>query len=946
MTPTQDATQLARFGFREPAAALRELPGDWSDDASWLRVLEILGEAPDPDAGLRRLGSVEPAITEAVLADPDGHRAVLMVIGFSEYLTGLLVRIDGLAAELAGAAPMERENLRDHRDAGLARVAARDLTSPPTRESFERTGVELADLADDCLTRALASLGSPAGFAVMAMGKYGGRELNYASDIDVLFVSEAADHDEVEALGRRLMATMNGPPTVFRTDADLRPEGRDGPLVRSLAAYAAYYKRWAEVWEFQSLIKCRFAAGDPGVGEAFLDLVRPFVWPEQLEPEAIEQVRVLKARAEEQVARRGLVGRQVKLGPGGIRDVEFAVQLLQLVHGRHRADLRSPTTLAALDTLGAEGYVGRDDASELADAYVFLRHVEHRLQLVRGRQTHTLPKGPANRELLARGLGFRDTPEATALEAFEAEWRRTTTVVRRIHERLFYRPLLEAFIAAPALGPTLAEDEALERLSALGFDRPARAREAIAKLTGGASRRAKIMRAILPGLLRWLSETPDPDAGLLRLVDLAEAAGNLPHLLGTLRDEPPVAELVCRALGTGPVLAGLLERDPSLIGSLSPEPRKDARAVFVREATAIVSRASAPEAAVTALRRFKDGEWVRIASVDLSAGKAPLTFARTAREFSDLADACLEAAVALARSEADERFGGPPPGGFSIIGMGRYGGRELSHASDLDVLFVYELEGHTRDGTEARLYHTAVAERVIALLGATPPIFKVDTELRPEGKDGPLVRSLEGYVQYYERWAALWEFQALLRARHAVGDADLTQRLLGEVAPRVWRSGLGAEEVAEVRRMKARIERERVKAGDPRFDLKLGTGGLADVEFTVQLQQMQHGGHVPRLRTPNTLEAIEALHGLDGVRKEDVAWLRDAYLLLNRVRNHLFVLRGLPTDVIPKRDEDVERLARSLGYGRRGRSRFLEDYRRGTRRARRICDRLFYGADD
>ncbi|HVL80431.1 MAG TPA: bifunctional [glutamine synthetase] adenylyltransferase/[glutamine synthetase]-adenylyl-L-tyrosine phosphorylase [Actinomycetota bacterium] len=930
-----DTAALARYGLRDPAAAARELPSDWQVDGRWPRLLDLLGETADPDAALRRLCALPAPAVEAALADPGAARSLMATLGFSEYLASLVTRVDGLAGEILGGPVRERADLREMKDAALAAIAARDLTDEPTRPSFERTGAALADLGDACLRR-LVEPGS--GLAVMAMGKYGGRELNYASDIDVLFVSEGMDPDSAEGTARALMDAMNGPPTIFRTDADLRPQGRDGPLVRSLDAFKAYYERWAEVWEFQSLIKCRFAAGDEDVGERFLEMAHPYVWPERLGAEAIEQVRALKARAEQEVERRGLHERQVKLGRGGIRDVEFAVQLLQLVHGRHHPQLRVRSTLEALDLLGAEGFVAEEDAAELAEAYVFLRHVEHRLQLVAGRQTHTLPTQAPRREHLARGLGYRDEPGRTALEAFEDRWRRTTAVVRRIHEQLFYRPLLEAFGEVPAMRP----EGALERLAAIGFDRPPRARESIVALTSGPSRRAKLMRVVLPGFLAWLAETPDPDAGLRNLLDLSRALESLPHLLVMLRDEPPVAEALCRALGTGPVLASLLQRDPALVGSLQQERGAD-RAALVSEAVAVVSRAADPGSAVSALRRWKDGHWLAIAVDGLGSSRGD-DFVTGARELSWVADASVEAALAVARSEQDARTGAPSGDAFAVVGMGRLGGEELSYASDLDVMFVHERDVSCPDGTESRLYHTAVANRLSELLGSTPPVFRVDAELRPEGRAGPLVRSLESFRQYHERWAQTWEFQALLRARHVAGDPRVTEQLLAQAAPRVWPAELGPDQVTEIRQMKARIERERVKARqDPRLQVKLGVGGLADVEFTVQLMQMRHGHRHRALRTPNTLQAVDALRDLDLVHPRDAAWLRDAYLMLNRVRNHLYLLRGLPTDVLPTADEEVERLARSLGYGRLARSTFMEEYRRVTRRARQVCDRVFYG---
>ncbi len=937
MPDQRDAGALARYGFRTPERAIRELPDGWRDDPSWIALLTELGQAADPDAGLLRLRRLGDDVVERTKADPAVARPLLRCVGYSDYLTELLARTPGLPDELLGGSEVSSEDVRVVRDAGFVRIAAADLSSDPTRASFSRTGRALSDLADDCVRRVLATEGDGIHLAILGMGKYGAQELNYASDIDVLFVSDGGDDDAgAERLARRLLEVMGGPPVLFRVDADLRPQGRDGPLVRTLAAYREYYQRWAAIWEFQSLIKCRAAVGDASLGRSFLDLVEPFVWPERWGPETVEQIRALKARAEHEVARRGLASRQVKLGRGGIRDVEFAVQLLQLVHGRHHPELRVRPTLAALDLLAEEGFVAPEDARELTDAYVFLRHVEHRLQLEAGRQTHTLPTATGKREHLARGLGL-------TLQGFEDAWTRTTTVVRTIHERLFYRPLMEAFASAPTVAVSMSGAEADERLAALGFDRAPLVREAITDMTSGGSRRAKVMRAILPGVLSWMAETPEPDAGMVRFASLVRQLDALPHLLAMMRDEPPVVETLCLALGTGQVLSSLLERDPSLITALGPEePPVDLRA----HALSIVRRAKTSDDAVAALRRFRNGEFLRIATRDLGAGETPEVFFELAAVLSDTADACVDSALDIARVDAAERHGGEPEGASSVIAMGRYGGRELSYASDLDVMFVYEHDSTCPDGTDARLFHSEVFERVIELLASTPPIFKVDAELRPEGRSGPIVRSLQSYLVYYERWASLWEFQALTRARHCAGDHALATRLLGTVSHKVWRPTFGDEEVAEIRRMKARIERERVKAReDPRFQVKLGVGGLADVEFTVQLLQMRHGWQQPQVRSPNTFKAIDRLEEAGLIGAEDAGWLRDAYLLLNRVRNHMFMLRGLATDVLPTRDEEVEKLARSLGYGRLSRARFLDHYKKVTRRARRVCDRLFYGED-
>jgi glutamate-ammonia-ligase adenylyltransferase len=908
-----------------------------------MALLERLGRVADPDAALRRLHRLPPPILERVLDDPSRAAPLLAAFGFSEWITDVVVNAPAIAGELLGDPPPERTGLFETKQAALARIAATDLATAPTRESFTRTGTGLAAMADEGVRAALGEVAPGGALAVMAMGKYGGSELNYASDIDVLFVFGRGDADDAERSARRVMARLAGPPAVLRVDADLRPQGKDGPLARSLDAYRAYYARWAEAWEFQSLIKCRLAGGDAETGMAFLELIRPHVWPEKWARQTVQQIRALKERVERMVDRSGLSDRQLKLAPGGIRDVEFAVQLLQLVHGRAHEELRSPNTLEALDALGAGGFVAESDASELAAAYVFLRHLEHRLQLVGGRQTHTLPDQPDAREHLARGLGYRDTARQGALERFERDYRERTGLVRRIHEKLFYRPLLDAFAAAPAIGPSLEPEEAADRLRALGFDRPPASRDAIIRLTTGPSRHAKVMRAILPGLLAWLAETPEPDAGLRRLADLAMGLEERPHMLATLRDEPAVAELLSRTLGSGPVLAELMLRDPALLAELSrPGSPSESHALAV-EASALV-RARPGDEARAALLRFRRVAFLRTAARDIASGEALDAFASSGRELSATADACLEAANEMAAAEAAERAGGRPEGGFAVVGMGRLGGSELGYGSDLDVMFVYEKDALCPDGSESRLFHSRVAERIVEILSSVPPIFVVDPELRPEGRNGPIIRSLASYAAYYERWAKQWEFQALTRARHSAGEARVTQMLLSAVEDRVWPPALSAGQVAEIRHMKARMERERLGRGQDRmYQVKLGLGGLADIEFTVQLEQMRHGHAHPERRTPNTLDGIGKLEAAGLVAAPDAAWLRDAYLMLNRVRNHLYLLRGVSTDALPTADDELEQLARSLGYGRLSRSRFLEDYRRVTRRARAVCNRIFYG---
>jgi glutamate-ammonia-ligase adenylyltransferase len=959
------AHALARAGFARPTDAVRHLAACALDGEALRRVVAACAEAPDPDLAVAQVCRWI-AVSGRVPASGFLER-LAAVLGLSTSLGAFLARhpeqADALRGARALARPRTRKGLADlalravqsssDPDAALRvfkrrellRIACRDLAGGA---SVEEVGRELSYLAEAALRAATASLAEehppPPGarFLVVGMGKLGGEELNYASDIDVMFVFDAPEERSgyawamamAEGLLARLAATTEEG-QAFRVDASLRPEGRDGPLVRSLASYRAYYERWARPWEFQALLKARPVAGDLELGRAFLAMVEPFVYPERLSSDAIREIRGIKARAERALAARGRAEREVKRGPGGLRDIEFAVQLLQLVHGRRDRALRSGNTLEALAALAHGAYVGDDDAADLADAYRFLRRIEHRLQLAQERQTHTVPEDEERRRRLARAMGFRDTPTRTATEAFEEEWRRVQGLVRRIHEKLFYRPLLERFAQAPALNP----DAAQERLAALGFRSPGRSLKFLGDLTSGLSRRAQLMRTLLPVMLDWMADAPDPDLAVSSFRDVALRVGGNPAALAALRDAPPVVELLCRVLGTSRLLADYLLHVPEMVPALA-DPRTlepKTREQYLAEALEHVEWRGEPEARDAAIRRLKRRELLRIACRDLAGGAS---VEEVGRELSYLAEAALRAATA---SLAEEHP--PPPGArFLVVGMGKLGGEELNYASDIDVMFVFDAP-EERSGYA---WAMAMAEGLLARLAATTEegqAFRVDASLRPEGRDGPLVRSLASYRAYYERWARPWEFQALLKARPVAGDLELGRAFLAMVEPFVYPERLSSDAIREIRGIKARIEKERLgPREDPKLQMKVGLGGLVDVEFTVQLLQLLHGHREPALRVPGTLAALGAAAEARLLDLERARWLADAYRFLNRTRNVLYLVRGRPQDALPAQPEELETLARALGYEAPGaRVRFLEDYRRVTRRARRVCEEVFYG---
>lgn len=873
---------------------------------------------------VERMESGRPGTLDRLAADGALRAAVVAVAGASRAMGERLVYDPGsveVLAHLHERPPVDRsdpEALRRWKEREETRVAARDLLQ---LDPFEEVLRAIAATARDVVAGAheLAAVPADLHLATIGMGKFGGDELNYSSDIDVLFVGEG-DTTALQRAARKVMELVR---PCFRVDANLRPQGRDGPLVRSLESYDAYWQRWAEPWEFQALLKAVPVAGHAQLGQHFAELAQVRLWGRGFTADDLRSLRHMKARVEAELARKGLTDREVKRGRGGIRDVEFSVQLLQLVHGRLDPGLRSPTTLHALRELAAAGYVDDADADALADAYRFLRTVEHRLQLVDLAQTHSMPSDPAGRDRIARAAGYRDEPAATALEQLDTDLARHQATVRAIHERLYFRPLLEAFAHAD-LG-ALGRPEVLEaRLSAFGFADALRTRAAVRDLTKGLTRTSRLMQQMLPLLLSWLSESPDPDLGLLCLRNLAGNSHNADQLARAFRESPEAARRLCLLLGTSRLLGDALREHVDLVPRLTDpaQLRTQVRPVLVDKARTAVGWRSDPTAQQQALRRWQQRNLVGIVARDL-LGEADVD--TVGPDVTALAEAAIEVALELLE----------PTVPFAVIALGRFGGAELSYASDLDVVFAYR-------GTTATHFEEAhrVARGVRRIIGGDTPsarLWEVDVDLRPEGRKGPLARSLDGYERYFRDWALVWERQAMMRARHAAGDASVTAEFCELLEEFVWAPGLSVADEREIRRLKARMERERIPAGeDPQYHLKLGRGSLSDVEWTAQLLQLRHG-----VRASGTIATLRHLQAAGVITDDDAQVLEEAYRYCERTRNRLYLVRSEPGDALPAVPEQLRWLARSLDTTPQ---ELRDTYRRVTRRSRVVVERLFYGS--
>ncbi|MGW6652199.1 glutamate-ammonia-ligase adenylyltransferase [Streptomyces sp. CB02130] len=984
-------TRLLRHGFTDPSAAEQLLDLDaLASVRSDPVLLEALGATADPDLALRGLvriveageeGERQVLLDTLVTAKPLRDR-LLGVLGASEALGDHLARhprdwqalVTYESADLhPGVAEFEQglaeavdpDSLRVAYRRCLLTLAARDVCGTT---GLAQTAAELADLATATLRAALAIARTAAPedaaqcrLAVVAMGKCGGRELNYISDVDVIFVGEARDGvDETKAMqaATRLAAhmmricsdtTVEG--TIWEVDANLRPEGRNGPLVRTLSSHLAYYQRWAKTWEFQALLKARAVAGDPELGAGYVEAVSPLVWGAADRENFVPDVQKMRRRVVDNIPA-DRIERELKLGPGGLRDVEFAVQLLQLVHGRSDASLHSGSTLEALRALAEGGYVGRADAAQLDEAYRFLRAMEHRIQLYRLRRTHLVPDDEADLRRLGRSLGMRTDPVAELNKA----WKRHASVVRRLHEKIFYRPLLDA-VAQLAPGESrLSAKAAAIRLEALGYADPAAALRHLEALSSGVTRKAAIQRTLLPVLLGWFADSADPDAGLLGFRKVSDALGKTPWYLRLLRDEGAAAENLARVLSAGRLAPDLLMRAPEAVAILGdPEGLTSrTREHLEQEVLAAVGRAGDAESAVAVVRGVRRRELFRTTAADLIGSYGTedspaeqdhgALVDRVGSAVTDLNAATIAGAL---RAAVRDQWGDTLPTRFAVIGMGRFGGHELSYGSDADVLFVHRPREGVSDEEAGRAANAVVSEmrRLLQLPTADPPLL-IDADLRPEGRTGPMVRTLKSYEAYYRRWSLVWESQALLRAEHMAGDEELGRAFVELVDPlRYPMEGLGEDAVREIRRLKARMESERMPRGaDPTLHAKLGRGGLSDVEWTVQLLQMQHGWAEPGLRTTRTREALAAACAADLIPAEDAQTLDEAWVLAARVRNAVMLVRGRPGDTFPSDPRELAAVGRYLGYEPGHVGDMLDDYRRTTRRARAVVEERFYGA--
>lgn len=990
-------SEFAKYGFVDLSGTIAKLDqlvklvGD-----SGRSAVAALALSPDPDQALNSLldfAERDKTVIKKLLHKHESAVRLCAVFGASKSLTDFLRRHpdvlsvfekdhsinqgpDHYRAQITNqVAPLLRPGfstadawnvLRKAYRVELLKIAIFDLSSPAPEEALPEVATALADIAGGAIEAGLAIARAELRFTrdhgtfsvleidstrltVIAMGKCGARELNYISDVDVIYVAESSS-PEVEnlravevatKLATRMMRAMDGTasePDLWQVDPNLRPEGKSGALVRTLESHVAYYDRWAESWEFQALLKARPIAGDLELGDRYVSALAPKVWSSSGRENFVESAQKMRERVMQYIPANE-INLEIKLGPGGLRDIEFTVQLLQLVHGRTDDSLHQRDTLSALEALTLGGYVGRIESAQFAKAYKYLRFLEHRIQLADMRRTHLMPTSESKLRPLARSL----TPKCTA-EVLISDWEKVKVEVRALHQKIFYRPLLSAASRLEGSTLELSKAQVEDRLHAIGFADAVGAHNNIAALTSGLSRRAAIQKQLLPVLIEWFAKGTDPDSALLAFRRLSEDLGDSPWYLRMLRDATGAAERMTQVLSNSRLATSLFERIPEAaawferLEDLLPMTESE----LIVEFNAIVARHENVETAASSMRQIRRRETLRIA---MGAVLGELSMDQISQGLSDLTACYVRGMLDVVVELDGSSVSGDKPLeilDFGIIAMGRFGGEELGFGSDADVMFVYQaLPGIIPDLAQK------TAERIISELKkyAADSLleFELDLDLRPEGKNGPNARSLDSYRAYYERWSDTWESQALLRAKPIAGSLELISEFLELINSYRYPKVLPTSAVIEIRRIKARMETERLPQGaDPRRHTKLGRGSLSDVEWLVQLMQLQDGKDHPSIRTPKTLEALSACVAEGLIAEHDARVLSEAWTFASRVRSASVLWANKRTDVLPTDRQQLEGMARILEYPAGSATQLEEDYLAFTRRARMVYERLFY----
>ena len=1014
--------------------SLQELATDDADTQSHfseivIRVLEAALNSPNPESALNRFSRFAQVafnrrwLYQFLRDAPFLMRTVIFGFGASTYLSETLIRnpeyfYDIIDANVMGTAKtseaMYEELARSLSHFDSVEQKLRVLRRYKRRETLriglcdllktvdvKTTTWELSNLAEAALQHCYEigrdqimapKFGTPLNedgdgpchFAIIGMGKLGGYELNFSSDIDLIFVySDDAKTDtgneNSEYFARlcefiiKAMSEITPEGYVFRVDIRLRPESSAGVIIRSMESYESYYEGWGDLWERQALIKARSVAGDMAFGDEFIRMIQPFVYQRYLDGVTLGEIKAdigrTKVRIEERLVGEGAnLEKHVKLGPGGIRDIEFTVQCLQMIHGAKRKSLCSHNTLETISALKENALLTAADADALAAAYRFLRSVENGIQVEADQQRYSIPEKASEERELARRVGYPHTPETDALVAFRKDYRTHTERVRAIFKKITATAIASEKGLDISLLLSEEDPKQLETfLSEFRFENVREAQRLLRRLANGGdgiqfspSVRRTFFK-LAPTLLNVLRDSPNPDMALRYLSAFTDKVGARSSYYTMFAEKPSTLEALTRVCGTSLYLADMLIASPELFDLLTvPTLIERSKTLAEKQGEALQIVAEASEGRMLSmLRRYKNDEIWRIALRNI-LGNA--TLPTTTQELSDLAEAVLQATHPAIEAELRGAHGTPlnadgTPATFAIVAMGKFGGRELNFSSDLDVMYVYSEDGETTKGMPNVEFFAAVGlELVNRLAGNGMGIYEIDLRLRPYGTGGAIALSLSGYQNYYDNTGEVWERQALTRARVVAGDIqDVGNRFLDIGHAFCYGDSLTSEDIAQIVHTRKRKEaqatrrptnrrRGRSKTQTPIANVKSGYGGLVDIEFAVQTLQLVHGEEAPSVRVQNTPLAIERLHDTGVLTEEQCDRLSEAYLFLRRVENALRIVHDRALDALPKNRTELAQLARRLGYEETGGTpiadAFLQDYGKWTETTRSLFNQI------
>lgn len=1019
--PERAARYLKRWGLSDPRRAQEDLlqiarSGLSMDLAAilWDQLAEHLPQCADPDMALRNFACfVSRARNPLSMGglferDPEALPPLLQIFSSSQHLSDLLISdpesfdllrltegqpvsreelIEELTAEVSA---LEHESavwrtLRRFKRREILRIAYGDIIR---QQSLQTVTLQLSYLADAVVEGALRAAwrklgqrwgwpltpqGRRARFVVLGLGKLGGNELNYSSDIDLVFLYDEegqtdgpnplSNREFFERLAQEMVHALTAPTELgapYRVDLRLRPEGRYGPMAVSCPSAWAYYETRGRTWERQAYIKARPVAGDIDLGREFLDRLQPWIYRRYLSRADITGIKALKRRIEQRAQLEGADQRNVKTGRGGIRDIEFVIQFLQLLNGAELPQVRTGNTLEAIRQLAAAGCLSDQERAILEENYTFLRRIEHRLQVMFDLQTHTMPENSVEVRKLAIRLGYADSPAHDALAAFQQDYQTRTDLNRRILDHLLHDAFPDESSAESEADLVLDPDPPDQRIQEVLGKYPFReVKQAYRNLMGLAEEKAPFLStrrcrhflaAIAPKLLEEIAATPDPDSTLVQLSQVSDSLGGKAVLWELFSFNPPTLQLFVRLCAYSPYLAGILTSQPGMIDGLMDSlvldklPRRD----FLRHTLAELCHGA--EDLEPILHSFKNEQHLRVGVRDL-LGKEDLQ--HTTRALTEIAETCLEQIVLREWKKLAAQWGRPMVGQgrragqeceLVVLGLGKLGGREMSYSSDLDVIFLYEAEGQTqpppgkREKTSNQHFFSELARRIIQTTTASGPygrLYEMDPRLRPTGRSGTLACSLDEFLRYYrEGQAELWERQALCRARIVYGAERVESLALQTIAQAVFDPPWQKKDALEIRQMRARIEQSA-----PDSDIKRSWGGLIDIEFLIQMLQLKHGRRDPRLRIPNTLEALAALHQAGHLADEDFGFFTRSYRFLRTMQLKVRLLSATRRTTLSDDPKELIKLAHLMGLPSSGELLVrLEEFRRETRSR---FDRIF-----